>query len=102
MRTLNCTRKKTKRFHDANLRQKEFQCGDKVLLFNSRLRLFAGTLKSRWTRPFIMSKVYPYGAIEVINEKQDVLNVNSQRLKKCHRGKGDELHHVAYLNDPMQ
>ena len=73
-----------------------------MLLFNLRLRLFPGKLKSRWSGPFIMSKVYPYGAIKVINEKGGVLKGNGQRLKKYHGGKGDELHHVAYLNDPMQ
>ena len=41
-------KEKVKRWHDANLRQKEFHQGDQVLLFNSRLRLFPGKLKSRW------------------------------------------------------
>jgi hypothetical protein len=33
----------------------------KVLLYNSRLHLFPGKLRSRWSGPFIEKHVYPYG-----------------------------------------
>uniref|UniRef100_A0A1S4CRQ4 Protein NYNRIN-like n=1 Tax=Nicotiana tabacum TaxID=4097 RepID=A0A1S4CRQ4_TOBAC len=36
-----------------------------VLLYNSRLRLFPGKLKSRWTGPYNVIGVTPYGAIEI-------------------------------------
>ena len=45
----------TKKWHDAKLKIKNFQEGDQVLLFNSRLKLFPGKLKSRWSGPFIVS-----------------------------------------------
>jgi len=35
----------------------------KVLLYNSRLHLFPGKLRSRWSGPFIMKHVYPYGPL---------------------------------------
>ncbi|XP_021716889.1 uncharacterized protein LOC110684762 [Chenopodium quinoa] len=35
-------KKKTKKWHDQHIRNKNFKVGDKVLLFNSRLRLFPG------------------------------------------------------------
>jgi hypothetical protein len=34
-----------------------------VLLYNSRLHLFPGKLRSRWSGPFIVKHVYPYGAL---------------------------------------
>ncbi|XP_060216833.1 uncharacterized protein LOC132644264 [Lycium barbarum] len=37
-----------KHFHDRKILQREFSIGDRVLLFNSRLRLFPGKLKSKW------------------------------------------------------
>ena len=40
---------KAKAFRDAKLVRKEFQIGEKVLLFNSKLRLFPGKLNSVWT-----------------------------------------------------
>ena len=36
---------KTKKWHDQKIMRKEFRVGDKVLLYNSRLKLFPGKLK---------------------------------------------------------
>ena len=57
----------TKKWHDAKIRIKKFKKGDQVLLFNSRLRLFPGKLKSRWSGPFMVTHAYPYGAAEICN-----------------------------------
>ena len=40
-------KEKTKRWHDARIRQRTFQVGEKVMVYNSRLHLFLGKLKSR-------------------------------------------------------
>ncbi|CAN6694807.1 unnamed protein product [Malus baccata var. baccata] len=40
-------KERTKAFHDSQILWKEFQPGQKVLLFSSRLKLFPGKLKSR-------------------------------------------------------
>ncbi|XP_075112050.1 uncharacterized protein LOC142182057 [Nicotiana tabacum] len=58
-------KEKTKRWRDNLLRHKDFKVGDQVLLYNSRLRLFPGKFKSRWSGPYIITKVTPYGAIEI-------------------------------------
>ena len=55
----------TKLWHDKHLSKKEFQEGELVLLYNSRLRLFLGKLKSRWSGPFTVIKVYPHGAVDI-------------------------------------
>ncbi|XP_022030615.1 uncharacterized protein LOC110931537 [Helianthus annuus] len=53
----------------AKLRKlKEFRVGDQVLLFNSRLKLIAGKLKSRWSGPYVVKEVFPYGTMELLNE----------------------------------
>ncbi|XP_012448635.1 uncharacterized protein LOC105771789 [Gossypium raimondii] len=50
----------TKRCHDARLKQpKQFTVGDVVLLYNSKLKLFPGKLKSRWLGPFVVQTVTP-------------------------------------------
>ncbi|GJS55102.1 reverse transcriptase domain-containing protein [Tanacetum coccineum] len=56
---------RVKRWHDAKIMDKEFNEGDEVLVFNSRLKLFPGKLKSRWYGPYTISKVFPYGTVEV-------------------------------------
>ena len=57
------TKDKVKNFHDKHIMRKIFVPGQKVLLNNSRLHLFSGKLKSRWTRPFIVKTVFPLGAV---------------------------------------
>ena len=48
-----------KAMHDRHILRKEFHPGQKVLLYNSRLHLFPGKLKSRWTGPYIVHIVHP-------------------------------------------
>ena len=52
-----------------------------MLLYNSRLTLFPGKLRSRWSGPFTVVNVNPYGAIALINNKGDEFTVNGQRVK---------------------
>ena len=73
---------KNKIFHDKLIQRRTFDVGQKVLLYNSRLHLFPGKLRSRWSGPFIVKHVYPYGAIDIENPKNgNVFKVNGQRLK---------------------
>nr|GEW53741.1 hypothetical protein [Tanacetum cinerariifolium] len=48
-------KEKTKRIHDSKIKNRVFNVGDKVLLFNSCLKIFSGKLKSRWSSPFTIS-----------------------------------------------
>ncbi|GJS98208.1 reverse transcriptase domain-containing protein [Tanacetum coccineum] len=48
-------KEKTKRIHDAKIKNRVFNVGDQVLLFNSRLKIFSGKLKSRWSGPFTVT-----------------------------------------------
>ena len=69
-------------FHDKTILRKTFDVRQKVLLYNSRLHLFPGKLRSRWSGPFIVRHVYPYGTIDIENPKNStVFKVNGQRLK---------------------
>ena len=50
------TRRAPKRWHDKRIK-KEFALGDKVLLFNSRVKLFGHEkLRSKWEGPFKVIK----------------------------------------------
>nr|GEY21728.1 reverse transcriptase domain-containing protein [Tanacetum cinerariifolium] len=57
-------KEKTKRLHDSKIKDRVFNIGDRVL-FNSRLKIFSGKLKSCWSGPFTISQVYPYGTLEL-------------------------------------
>ncbi|GJY84425.1 reverse transcriptase domain-containing protein [Tanacetum coccineum] len=54
---------------------------DQVLLFNSRLKIFSGKLKSRWSGPFTIANVYPYGTIELSQKDGQNFKVNGHRVK---------------------
>ncbi|GJY52549.1 reverse transcriptase domain-containing protein [Tanacetum coccineum] len=58
-------KEKTKRIHDSKIKNRVFNVGDQVLLFNSRLKMFSGKLKSRWSGPFTIAHVFPYGTVEL-------------------------------------
>ncbi|GKD49333.1 reverse transcriptase domain-containing protein [Tanacetum coccineum] len=58
-------KEKTKRIHDSKIKNRVFNIGDQVLLFNSRLKMFLGKLKSRWFGLFTITQVFPYGTVEL-------------------------------------
>ena len=75
-------KERLKLFHDMTITQKMFEPNQKLLLYSSRLHLFLGKLRSRWTGPFIVKVVYPYGAVEIENpDTGKSFKVNGQRLK---------------------
>ncbi|XP_051128171.1 uncharacterized protein LOC127249446 [Andrographis paniculata] len=78
-------KERIKFYYDRKLKKKEFVEGSKVLLYDTRLHLFPGKLKSRWTGPYIVRKVLPSGAIRISNvdnlRESDSFLVNGARLK---------------------
>ena len=58
-------KERVKAYHDKKLLKRDVKPGQQVLLFNSRLKLFLGKLKSKWSGPFVIKNVRPYGAIEL-------------------------------------
>ncbi|GKD35700.1 reverse transcriptase domain-containing protein, partial [Tanacetum coccineum] len=51
-------KEKTKRIHDSKIKNRVFNIGDRVLLFNSKLKIFSGKLKSRWSGPFTITQAF--------------------------------------------
>jgi hypothetical protein len=75
-------KEKVKEWHDRRILKREFHVGEKVLLYRSRLRSFAGKLLSKWEGPFIIEEVYRSGAIKIASLKDNTTQVvNGQRLK---------------------
>ncbi|GJX87192.1 reverse transcriptase domain-containing protein, partial [Tanacetum coccineum] len=58
-------KERTKKLHDSKIKNRIFNVGDQVLLFNSRLKIFLGKLKTRWSGPFTITKVFPYGTTKL-------------------------------------
>ena len=71
-----------KKWHDQLIARKNFNKRGQVLLYDSKLHLFPGKLKSRWTRPFTIKEVYLNGSVDLLKSKDNrVFKVNGQRLK---------------------
>nr|GEV05130.1 reverse transcriptase domain-containing protein [Tanacetum cinerariifolium] len=74
-------KEKTKRLHYLKIKDCIFNIGDRVLLFNSRLKIFSGKLKSHWSGPFTISHVFLYGTVELSQPNGPNFKVNGHRLK---------------------
>jgi len=74
-------KEKTKRWHDKHIVTRTFTPGENVLLFNSRLRLFPGKLRSKWSGPFEVVRMTQHGAVELKGETGPTFLVNGQRVK---------------------
>ena len=93
-------KKNTKRWHDKKILPKEFVVRQQVLLFNSKLRLFPGKLKSRWSGPFTVVQVLDRGVIELENDKGQRFKANGQQLKHYWSGEIDRASVSLPLSDP--
>nr|GFA02326.1 reverse transcriptase domain-containing protein [Tanacetum cinerariifolium] len=82
---------KTKRIHDSKIKNRVFNVGDQVLLFDSRLKIFSGKLKSRWNGPFTIAKVFPYGTVELSQANWPNFKVNGHRIKHYFEGDVPQL-----------
>lgn len=71
-----------KEYHDRKNEKREFAIGDRVLLFESKLKLFLGKLRLRWRRPYQVVMVYPYGYIELENDEGLTFKVNGKKVKR--------------------
>nr|GEU88972.1 reverse transcriptase domain-containing protein [Tanacetum cinerariifolium] len=72
---------KTKKIHDSKIKDSVLNVGDRVLLFNSRLKIFSGKLKSRWTGPFTVAHILPYETIKLSQADGFNFKVNGHKLK---------------------
>nr|XP_019069461.1 uncharacterized protein LOC109120263 [Solanum lycopersicum] len=93
-------REKMKKYHDQKIEKREFAIGDLLLLFNSRLRLLPGKLKFKWTGPFLITKVYPHGAVELQNKEGARFTLNgkkSRAIKGMRRVSMKWLKHIALM-----
>ncbi|GJX51749.1 reverse transcriptase domain-containing protein [Tanacetum coccineum] len=84
-------KEKSKRIHDSKIKNRVFNVGDRVLLFNSRLKIFSGKLKTRWSGPFTVTQVFPYGTVELSQNSGPNFKVNGHRLKHYFGGDVPQL-----------
>jgi ribosomal protein L21E len=75
-------KERTKRWHDHRIQQKEFEEGDKVLLFNSWVKLFGkGKPHSKWKGPFTIVNSLMHGTITIQDNDGNTFKVNVKDWK---------------------
>nr|GEX34311.1 DNA-directed DNA polymerase [Tanacetum cinerariifolium] len=74
-------KEKTKKIHDSKIKNRIFNVGERVLLFNSCLKIFSGKLKTRWSGPFTITKVFSYGTVELSQPDGPDFKVNGHHVK---------------------
>ena len=74
-------KERTKAYHDKKIITRHFEPNDQVLLYNSCLAIFPGKLRSRWSGPFTVKDVRPYGSIVLVNSKGEEFMLKRQRVK---------------------
>nr|GFA09101.1 reverse transcriptase domain-containing protein [Tanacetum cinerariifolium] len=79
-------KERTKKLHDSKIKNCIFNVDDQVLLFNSRLKIFYGKLKARWSGPFTITRVFPYGTIDLSQPNGPNFKVNGHRVKNYFDG----------------
>ncbi|XP_042038340.1 uncharacterized protein LOC121784245 [Salvia splendens] len=71
-----------KAYHDRIIIPRELTLGDVVLLHNSRLSIFPGKLKSKWTGPYMIKKISDSGTVELLAPDGTLFQANGHRVKK--------------------
>jgi hypothetical protein len=95
-------KEKTKMYHDKMLRKKEFLIGQKVFLYNSRLKFMPGKLRSRWICPFVVVNVFHHGVVEIKSEVTNkAFKVNGHHLKHFYEGAQEDLVEEIHLQEAI-
>nr|GFB41166.1 reverse transcriptase domain-containing protein [Tanacetum cinerariifolium] len=84
-------KEKTQKLHDSKIKNRIFNFRDRVLPFNYCLKIFLGKLKSRWSGPFTITRVFPYGTVELSQPEGPNFKVNADRVKHYFGGDVPQL-----------
>ncbi|XP_038889304.1 uncharacterized protein LOC120079214 [Benincasa hispida] len=83
-------KERTKWWNGSRICKKDLVVDQRVLLFNSHLRLFPSKLKSRWPGPFVVHEVFPHGAMELMNKDgSNAFKINGPQVKPYYGGSVD-------------
>nr|GEU49863.1 reverse transcriptase domain-containing protein [Tanacetum cinerariifolium] len=74
-------KERTKKLHDSKIKNRIFNLGDQVLLFNSHLKIFSGKLKTRWQDLSPSPNFFLYGTVKLSQPDGPNFKVNGHRVK---------------------
>ena len=75
--------------------KREFMVGDLVLLDSARFRWLPGKHKSKRTGPYLITQVFPHGAVELKTKEGVRFKMNIERIKLY-------FGHTASMNEVIE
>ena len=81
--------------------KQEFVVGDLVLVDSSGVPCLPGRLKSKWTGPYLITQVFPHGAVELKAREGVRFKKNRDRIKLYfgHRALGNKVIVACHLDE---
>ena len=72
-----------------------------MLVDSSRLPCLSEKLKSKWTGPYLITQVFPHGAVELKTKEEVRFKVNRERIKLYfgHKAAGNEVIEAYHLDE---
>ena len=79
--------------------KQEFRIGDLVLVDSSGVPCLPDKLKSKYTDPYLITQVFPYGAVELKAKEGVWFKMNRDRIKLYfgHKALGNEVIEAYHL-----
>ena len=79
----------------------EFMVGDSVLVHSSVVPCLPGKLKSKWTGPYLITQVFPHGAVELKSKEGVRFKRNRDRIKLYfgHKASGNKVIESYHLDE---
>ena len=92
--------KMKKEIEQKNAKQ-EFMVGDLVLVDSSGVPCLPDKLKSKWTGPYLITQVFPHGAVELKAKEGVRFKINRKRIKLYigHKALGNEVIEAYHIDE---
>ena len=90
-----------KKENEQKSEKQEFRVGDLVLLDSSKSPCLPGKLKSKWTGPYLVTQVFPHGAVELKTKEGVRFKKNRDRIKLYfgHKASGNKVIEAYHLDE---
>ena len=94
-------KEKMKKENEQKSAKQEFMVGDLVLVDSSGSPCLPGKLKSKWNDPYLITQVFPHGAVELKAKEGVRFKVNRERIKLYfgHTTSVNEVIEAYYLDE---
>ena len=94
-------KQKKKKENEQKSAKQEFRVGDLVLVDSSGSPCLSVKLKSKWTGPYLITQVFPHGAVQLKAKEGVRFKMNRDQIKLYfgHKASGNEVIEAYHLDE---